>query len=168
MGIFKSKRLFDAPISFIEYIKDDIEKEMRFEEYKVQSQKLASGGYDISIAKGNLIKSVLGLKTGLKLQINPLGNSISVEAGIGIFGQQVIPTAIMLFIFWPVIITQIWGIVKQQKLDDRIIEIANNCILRHLAASASNAKSEDDKFCPKCGKRCGVNAHFCVDCGEKL
>ena len=26
MGIFKSKRLFDAPISFIEYIKDDIEK----------------------------------------------------------------------------------------------------------------------------------------------
>lgn len=168
MGVFSSKKLFAAPTSFIEYIKDDIEREMRLEQYNVESSKLLGGGYDISIAKGNIFKSVLGLKTALKIQIKPHEGSILVEAGVGIFGQQLIPSAITLFLFWPVIILQIWGIVKQQQLDDKIIEIASDCVIRHLSKTNAKTSRSDDKICPKCGERNDATTHFCTNCGEKL
>ena len=58
------------------------------------------------------------------------GVVIGAITGIGIFGQQVIPTIITMFIFWPVILSQLWGIVKQSQLDDRVMIIAANTIAR--------------------------------------
>ena len=168
MGTFSSKKLFIAPMSFMEYIKDDIEREMRLEQYNVETSSLLGGGYDISIAKGNILRSILGLKTALKIQIKPYEDSILVEAGVGIFGQQLIPTTVTLFFFWPVIITQIWGIIKQQQLDDKIIKIATDCVIRHFAEKNIKTNREDDNFCSKCGRRHKVTDHFCPHCGEKL
>lgn len=168
MGVFKSKKNFQAPHSFMPYIAEDITHEMMDDGYDVKVEKLGNNGFDISISNTNLVKTVLGLKTALKILIKPITNGIHIEASVGIFGQQIIPTTIMFFLFWPVIVTQIWGIVKQSKLDDKIIQIASDCIMRHFASSNSGTKSDDDVFCIKCGKRHSANSKFCSECGEKL
>lgn len=51
------------------------------------------------------------MKTALKVNIIPNGNYIQITAGVGIFGQQAIPTVISMLFFWPVLITQISGMV---------------------------------------------------------
>ncbi|MCS2523166.1 hypothetical protein NXV02_03315 [Bacteroides ovatus] len=73
---------------------------MQYEQFEVQIDNLLSGGVDISISKGGLFKAVLGLKSALKVSLIPKDNAIAFEAGIGIFGQQAIPTIISMLFFW--------------------------------------------------------------------
>jgi len=75
----------------------------------------------------------------------------------------------MLF-FWPVLITQIWGLVEQAKLDDRALEVAERaCVARTSAfATDSQSTSTGTKFCPECGTRVAVSTKFCSECGSKL
>lgn len=84
--------------------------------------------YDISLSNGGLVKSAVGLKTALKINLYPQEGKIHIDAGVGIFGQQAIPSAISALVAWPVVATQIWGIVKQSKLDDRAVSIAEKVV----------------------------------------
>lgn len=168
MGLFKSKRLFYAPHSYISFVANDIEQEMKLDGYTIDRQHMANGGFIILISNSNIFKAILGLKTALKIKICPLKDGFYVEAGVGILGQQILPTIIMLLLFWPVIFTQLYGIIKQSNLDDRIIQISNDCVLRHLASASMSSKDDSDIFCPICGKRHSENAKFCSACGEKL
>jgi hypothetical protein len=54
---------------------------------------------------------------------NAAGN-IAFEAGISVVKQQLIPTLITMFVFSPVVIAQVWGMIKQSKLDEKALEIA--------------------------------------------
>src|SRR5574344_764752 len=124
MGTFKSEKTFFADQSLMSGIADAVENEFRKDNFEVQSVELGSGGYDISVAKGNVFKAVLGMKSALKITIEPIPHGIHVIASVGIFGQQAIPSAITFFIAWPVLVTQIWGMVQQSQLDDKAINIA--------------------------------------------
>lgn len=121
--------------------------------------------YDISLAKGNVFKAVLGMKSALKVTLTPMGNSIHIKAGVGIFGQQAIPTAITMFAFWPVLIPQIWGLVQQAKLDDKAIAIAEQAINENCMSSFFQ---DATSFCPNCGNKINSNANFCPNCGNKI
>jgi hypothetical protein len=44
-----------------------------------------------------------------------------VETGVGIFGQQAIPTAVTLLVFWPVLVAQVWNMAQEAKLDEEAI-----------------------------------------------
>ena len=121
--------------------------------------------YDISITKGGVFKAVLGMKTALKVTLLPQGCKIHFEAGVGIWGQQAIPTIISMLFFWPVLITQIWGMVEQSKLDDKALEIAEK-IVRDSSANAS--ASSYNRFCTNCGTPIDLQAKFCPECGAKL
>lgn len=170
MGTFKTKKILDAPTSIIPQIAKEISGFFTAEEYITQIDVLLSGAYDISISKGNLFKSVLGMNTALKIHIRPLGNQISIEAGAGIFGQQAIPTAISLFLFWPVLATQIWGLVQQSKLDEKAIEIAEKTIksLQENKHQSDYSQNLSQAFCIQCGKPSPLGAKFCAECGHKL
>ena len=87
------------------------------------------------------------------------------EAGVGIFGQQVIPTMIMLFVAWPVLLTQIWGLVQQSKLDDKALAIAEAVIRK--SGSATPQAEIGDRFCTKCGHKVLADAVYCSFCGTK-
>lgn len=129
MATFKTKRTFNCPVSLLPEIAGTISEEFQKEGYEVEVQELYYGGYDISITKGGVFRSVLGMKTALKISLISQGeNSLSFEAGVGIFGQQLIPTIVSMFFFWPVIITQIWGLIQQAKLDDKAAEIVEKVI----------------------------------------
>jgi hypothetical protein len=170
MGTFKSSKTISGSPKLIPQIGRDVMDYFVAQGYDVQGDSLISGGYDISVSKGNLFKAVLGMKTALKILIRPQSGQIWMEAGVGIFGQQAIPTLIAFFITWPVVVTQIWGMVKQSKLDEKAIEIAEASVFKHgnSTTGAPKAPSQQSTFCTHCGAANPEGKKFCGECGGKL
>ena len=167
MAKFSKKKLLSVSPSQIPQITEAIRHEFEADGYEVSVDDLLSGGNDISITKGGLFKAVLGMRSALKVQLIPQSGGVFFDAGVGIFGQQAIPTAISMFVFWPVLLTQIWGLVRQSQLDDRALAAAE----RVVADSGSSAESNADtptQFCTACGHRIHATAKFCPECGERM
>lgn len=185
MGTFNTKTILYANPSLIPAIADRICREFAADGYEIKNESLISGGADISVAKGNLFKAALGMKTALKITLIPVTDGISFEAGVGIFGQQVVPTIIMWFFAWPVLLTQIWGLVQQSKLDDKALAAAQAVIREnggnHFGSTygggasvpppVPGANTQADgatKFCTNCGTKVPATARFCPNCGNQL
>ena len=168
MGTFSTKKILYGSTSLIPTIANRIQEEFQSDGYEVAMDALSSGGYDISITKGGLFKAVLGMKTALKVTLLPQGSSIHFEAGVGIWGQQAIPTVISMLFFWPVLLTQIWGMVEQSKLDDKALEIAKDVIYMNSNSGATAAGPSGSKFCTNCGTQNPASANFCSGCGRAL
>ena len=133
MGLFKSTKLFCNVAPHTDAVANSLMSSMRYDGYEVDGVKLPSGDWDISIKKGDLFKAVLGMKTALKITLTPTSSkSIAFEAGVGIWGQQAIPTVISMLFFWPVLLTQIWGLIQQSNLDDRAAEIVEKVIANSI------------------------------------
>ena len=158
MGTFATKKILQGNPSLIPVIAEQIKTEFAAEQFEVQIDNLLSGGVDISISKGGLFK----------VSLIPKDNAIAFEAGIGIFGQQAIPTIISMLFFWPVLITQIWGIVQQSKLDDKALEIAEEVLKNRDSFTTLNLDINGMVFCTNCGYRNIKGAKFCSECGQAL
>lgn len=129
MSAFSTKRTLFCSTSLLPEMAGSLQEHFERDGYEVNVTELSTGGYDISITKGGVFKAVLGMKTALKITLTPLSDkSIAFEAGVGIFGQQAIPTIISMFFFWPVLLTQIWGLIQQSNLDDKAAEIVEKVI----------------------------------------
>jgi ribosomal protein L32 len=137
---------------------------------------------DVSIHNGSSFKAVLGMKTALKVVIIPMDGGIQANASVGIFGQQAIPTVISMLFLWPVLITQIWGLIRQSKLDDLALDTIGEALsspgggptspvgeAKKTARRASLSEaSHSVAYCPNCGKPIPPSAKFCPACGFKL
>lgn len=121
MGLFKSTRLFYEVAGHEDRVAGSLMASLRYDGYEVDGIKMPSGNWDISVRKGNLFKAVLGLQTALKINISPAAPHVWVKAGIGIFGQQAIPTLLTTCLWWPFLIPQIWGIIQQINLDNIVM-----------------------------------------------
>ena len=170
MATFSTKVMLGGSPALISEIASKIAADFRNNGYEVATDSLSSGGCDISITKGGAFKAVLGMKTALKVTLLPHGNLISFEAGVGIWGQQAIPTVISMLFFWPVVITQIWGMVQQSNLDDKALAIAKDTVYMSnaTAAAAPSPAPGGNKFCTNCGTRNDASAKFCCGCGKML
>lgn len=170
MSVFKTEKILRADAKLIPGIADEIAADFKSDLFEVNVQNFVSGGADISLSKGGLFKAVLGLKSALKITMLPTSGGISFTAGVGIFGQQVIPTIISWCFFWPVLVTQISGMIKQAKLDDRALAVAERYIASHTdgAASMPNGGMPKAKFCSACGNPLASESAFCVHCGAKV
>ena len=166
MATFNTKTTLYGSPSLIPDIANRIQAQFQCEGYQVNMDLLSSGGYDISITKGGVFKAVMGMKTALKVTLLPQGGNIYFEAGIGIWGQQAIPTVISMLFFWPVLITQIWGMVQQSKLDDKALEIAKDVI--NASRYVSNTATTASAFCTNCGTKNTESSKFCCGCGKPL
>jgi hypothetical protein len=116
--MFRSTQTFPYPVDDLTLVAQDVMQHFAHQGFEVTDTSLPAGGVQVSIRKGNIGKSILGLSTALNITIEPVINGTTVEASVGIFGQQAIPTAITLLVFWPVIVTQVWGLAREAKLDD--------------------------------------------------
>ena len=169
MATFSTKKILYGSTSLIPTIANRIQEEFHNDGYEVAMDALSSGGYDISITKGGIFKAVLGMKTALKVTLLPQGSNIHFEAGVGIWGQQAIPTVISMLFFWPVLLTQIWGMVEQSKLDDKALEIAQDVIcMNNHEGSPHSDNNVGGKFCTKCGTKLDGSSKFCSNCGTRL
>ncbi len=164
MSTYSSTKVFSCDPAHIPTIAVDLVRRFQSEGYEVKYDEMLTGA-DISIRKGGAFKSVLGLKTALKVKITGYSNSIKVEAGVGVFGQQVVPTMIALFVAWPVALTTIWGSVKQAKLDNKAIDYVGEAIA--ALSSRSFTARQSSGFCGNCGERIPKGAKFCASCGQR-
>ena len=169
MGVFNTTRQFILPQEKIAAVANDVIDQLRAQGYEVEGQALAGGGWDISVTRGGMFKAVLGLKTALKLNLSPrAAGQVFAEASVGIFGQQAIPTVLMLFVAWPVLLTQIWGLIQQSKLDDTVMELIAGSIRRQCPEAVQATSADKGSFCAQCGTALGPGAKFCTACGAKV
>lgn len=171
MGVFKSTKQFPTRLADLQPVATDVEAHFRERQYEVASEPTIIGGWHIDIHKGGLFKAALGMKTSLKIEIEPNDGGTLAKAGVGIFGAQAVPTALMLFVTWPVLITQIWGMVKQAHLDDEALAVIGESLEKHgmVAAGrllAAEAGSER-KFCTNCGYLVPGAPKLCPECGTQ-
>lgn len=173
MGTYSKKKLLAAHSSQINSISEAIQNDFVRDGFEVNVDTLMSGGKDISITKGNLFKAVLGMRSALKVTLMPQTDGVLFDANVGIYGQQAIPTVISMLFFWPVLITQIWGLVEQSSLDDRALALAEQAIAGGATSSTSTSSftstfSGNHKFCTNCGAKLDGASKFCSNCGTKL
>lgn len=168
MGTFNTHKIINADASLIPSMANKITNHFKAEGYDSDVKISELGTYDISLTKGGMFKAVLGLKTALKITLKPESNGVSFDAGIGIFGQQLIPTVIMLFVAWPVILTQVWGMVQQSNLDDIALMLAESVVPSTSSDPKIVAPASISSFCPNCGAKNDVGMRFCPSCGSKL
>ena len=166
MATFNTRKTIIAPSSLIPEMGEKIAQGFMADGFEVNSTPLSNGGYDVSITKGGMFKAVLGMKTALKVSLIPQGDNVYFDASVGIFGQQAIPTVISMFFFWPVLITQIWGLVEQSNLDDKALSIAEEVALN--SSVGADRSSSSCRFCTNCGVQVPGSAKFCPECGTKL
>lgn len=179
MGVFKSARVFTITVPDLDVVAKDVAEHFEANDYEVARERTLTGGWDISIAKGKLFKSILGLKTALKISIESDQGTTKAQAGVGIFGLQAIPTAITYFVFPPLIFAQIWGMAVQCKLDEEAMETIETSLKDHgreTAVVAGNSQGTSSAatgvaslaFCTECGSALVAGAKFCPGCGTSI
>lgn len=164
MATYSTQKLLDASASQIPQIAEAIRKDFAGDGFEVYVDTLMSGGRDISITKGNLFKAVLGMRSALKISLTPRQSGVFFDANVGIYGQQAIPTIISMLFFWPVLITQIWGLVQQASLDDRALEVAEKSVCNDDFEGDNNSPN----FCTNCGAKVHDKEKFCHECGSRF
>lgn len=128
MGIFKISKILYGNSELIPTIALEIEASFRSDGYEVCIENTSNGGKEISVTKGGLFRRVFGIRTALKVRLSPCDGSIWFKTDVGLFGNQVIPTVLVLSGWWIILVPQIWGLVHQVKLDDKALEIAERIV----------------------------------------
>lgn len=131
MGTFDSSHTVAYVVEDLSPVAQDVMRHFEQQDFEVTETPIRTGGVQVSIRKGGIFKAIIGLKTALNVRIEPVANGTRVEAGVGIFGQQAIPTAITLLVFWPVVIAQVWNIAQQAKLDEEALGVAEQSLKSH-------------------------------------
>lgn len=166
MGVFRTEQTFPCSFADLAPVARDVMAHFRDRGFEVQGDSRISGAWDVSITKSGIFRVVCGLKTALNIELIPRDDAVFAKAGVGVFGQQAIPTAITMLVFWPMIIPQIWGMISQSHLDDEAMKVIGDS-LRKRAAS-SGAATRAPAFCMHCGSQTPPTAAFCPACGKRL
>lgn len=128
MGAFTTKKTLYGSPSQIPAVAEEIRQAFAADGYEVRIDNPATG-LEIYITKGGFVKAALGLRSALKVTMKPAcDGNINFEAGVSIFKQQFVPTVITMCFFSPVVIAQIWGMIKQSKLDEKAVAIAEQAL----------------------------------------
>src|SRR5215203_706108 len=142
MGTFNSTKTFPYSVEDVAPVAQDVMRHFEEQDFEVTETNLPMGGAQVSIRKGGTFKAIIGMKSALNIKIEPVANGTTVDAGVGIFGQQAIPTAITLLVFWPVIIAQVWNMAQEAKLDEEALDVAEESLKAHSSKASSEASAE--------------------------
>jgi hypothetical protein len=142
MGTFNSSKTFPYFVEDIAPVAQDVMRHFEDRDYEVTETNIPTGGVQVSIRKGGTFKAIIGMKTALNIKIEPVANGTTVDAGVGIFGQQAIPTAITLLVFWPVIIAQVWNMAQESNLDEEALRVAEESLKSHSSEAPSGATAQ--------------------------
>ena len=142
MGTFNSTKTFPYFVEDVAAVAQDVMRHFEDQDFEVTETNLPMGGAQVSIRKGGTFKAIIGMKTALNIKIEPVANGTTVDAGVGIFGQQAIPTAITLLVFWPVIIAQVWNMAQESNLDEEALRIAEESLKAHSSRAPSEQTAE--------------------------
>ena len=139
MGTFSSSRTVPYQVEDLSPVAQDVMRHFEQQDYEVTTADLPTGGVQVSIRKGGTFKAIIGLRSALNIKIEPRANGTRVQAGVGIFGQQALPTAITLLVFWPVVVAQVWNMAQEAKLDEEALGVAEESLKAHSEAPSGAA-----------------------------
>jgi len=142
MGAFSSSRTVPYQVEDLSAVAQDVMRHFEQQDYEVTTADISTGGVQVSIRKGGTFKAVIGLRSALNIKIEPQANGTRVQAGVGIFGQQALPTAITLLVFWPVVVAQVWNMARESKLDEEALGVAEESLKAHASEAPSGAAAE--------------------------
>ena len=142
MGTFNSTKTFPYFVEDVAPVAQDVMHHFEDQDFEVTETNLPMGGAQVSIRKGGTFKAIIGMKSALNIKIEPVANGTTVDAGVGIFGQQAIPTAITLLVFWPVLIAQVWNMAHESHLDDEALRVAEESLKAHSSKAPSEPTAE--------------------------
>lgn len=165
MATFKSEKFIPTNMKDLSAVANTVKEYFESKGYTVSMEDNAMGCF-ISLNKGGMFKAVLGMKTALNIEIRTLTGGVAANAKVGIFGQQLVPSMISLFVAWPVLVTQITGLVSQSKLDDEALEVIEKSI-HSLEAGENVTVNSASAFCTSCGSALKPGSRFCSECGAK-
>jgi hypothetical protein len=120
MGTFNSSKTFPYFVEDVAPVAQEVMDHFEGQDFEVTETNIPTGGVQVSIRRGGTFKAIIGMKTALNIKIEPVANGTTVDAGVGIFGQQAIPTAITLLVFWPVLVAQVWNMAQESNLPKRV------------------------------------------------
>jgi hypothetical protein len=182
VSIFKSEKLIPIKVADLEPVAHEVQTHFQQRNYQVNSMQTAAETWEVDITSGGMFKAAVGLKSALKIQIETMPAGTMVRAGAGIFGKQAVATVITMFVAWPVILTQAWGIIRQAGLDDEAVRIVEVSLSRHDRAARgrngrdpglaepSPAPAAANGFtpthCDGCGTQLVQASRFCPHCGQ--
>ena len=165
MALTNSKKFFQTEVKKVEAITDYFVRSFEAKGYTVSKEQTVDGQF-ISITKGGFFRSISGLKTGLNVILKQKPDGIEASLEVGIFGKQLIPTAISMLVLWPVLISQVVGMVQQNNLDKEAYQTIEEGI--KACENQPVCKSMTGNFCPFCGENVPVGSVFCPSCGKKI
>ena len=142
MGTFNSSKTVPYVVGDLAPVAQEVMDHFEQQDYEVTVTPISMGGVQVSIRRGGTFKAIIGMKTALNIKIEPVANGTTVDAGVGIFGQQAIPTAITLLVFWPVILAQVWNMAQESKLDEEALRVAEESLKAHSSTAPSEATAE--------------------------
>lgn len=192
MSLFKTEKVIPIRVTDLGPVAQEVAGHFKQRGYQVECTQVEEDAWLVGITRGGIFKSAVGLKSALKVHIEARSIGTMVRAEAGVFGKQAVPTAITLFVAWPVVLTQAWGLIREAGLDDeavRVVEVSLTRVQRlgrptgagqaagaTQGASATGAgpgmaaepavPSAGTVFCTSCGKRLEASAQYCVDCGQ--
>jgi len=137
MGTFNSSKTVPYVVEDLAPVAQEVMGPFEDRDYEVTETHIPTGGVQVSIRRGGTFKAIIGMKTALNIRIEPVANGTRIEAGVGIFGQQAIPTAITLLVFWPVIIAQVWNMAQEANLDEEALRVAEESLKAHSSQAPS-------------------------------
>ena len=176
MAAFESTRTIFKVLPDMSPVVDDVSRHFQNQGYEVKTDRGMAGDWDISITKSSTFKAICGMRSALKIELRKQNNGTFVKAGVGIFGQQAIPTIITMLVFWPLLVTQIWGMINQSKLDKEAMRIVEESFDRHTDGDRSTtvppviplATQTAIQFCTSCGQKIAPGSRFCPQCGTTV
>ena len=137
MGTFNSTKTVPYVVDDLGPVAQDLVRYFEGQDFETTQTNLPAGGVQVSIRKGGTFKAIIGMKTALNIKVEPVQGGTQVDAGVGIWGQQAIPTVITALVFWPVIISQVWNMAQEAKLDEEAIGVAEESLKAHSAGAPS-------------------------------
>ena len=137
MGTFNSSKTVPYVVDDLAPVAQEVMHYFEAQDFEVTEEHLPAGGVQVSIRRGGTFKAIIGMKTALNIKIEPVDGGTQVDAGVGIFGQQAIPTVITALVFWPVIIAQVWNMAQEAKLDEEAIGVAEESLKAHASGAPS-------------------------------
>lgn len=174
MGVFETTRTLPVVVRDLAPVAQDLMQHFEAQGFQVHSEETITRGWHVSITKGALFASIMGNQASLNIELEPSSLGVIVRAGVGVFGKQVLPTLVTYFIAAPVLLAQVWGMVKQSKLDDEALAAverslaARGTVVAAPAVGGEAAPVIGAAFCTACGaKLFSPASRFCPQCGAK-
>ncbi|MBI3970122.1 MAG: zinc ribbon domain-containing protein [Chloroflexi bacterium] len=181
MGLLGSTRTFYLPSPDLAAAAEDVMRHFKEQDYDVAGEETLDRGWHISVKKGNIFQALGGLSTALKIDLQQDGSAVTAKTSVGMFGTQALPTAITVLVYHPLVLAQVWGLVRQHRLDEEALACVERSLVKQTrTGAAGGARSAADgrgratvhevrrRCCTNCGATLDQALRFCPECGTSV